>query len=215
MNFYKDSTLILNDSCYWFEFGGKSVSKFSISKLKWKQICKLDYELGYHFTTISVPDQKAIFLIGGQHGNNFRVFRDNRLTLMKTQLPMNRFFSSCVYYNHKIYCIGGYDHQSKQQLSSAMCYDILNDKWYTLNDMKQPKSQAAACRINDLEIIVFGGYNKEEGTLDTIEKYLINENKWEKCSVRLPIKLRRFMAVRIKRNLAILIGGITMYAKEN
>jgi len=31
----------------------------------------------------------------------------------------------------------------------------------------------------------------------------------------LPIPLRRFMAVRIKRNLAILIGGVTLYSKEN
>ena len=32
-----------------------------------------------------------------------------------------------------------------------------------------------------MEIVVFGGYNKDERTLDTIEKYLINENRWEKC----------------------------------
>lgn len=56
MNFYKDSTLILNDSCYWFEFGGRSISKFSTSKLKWKQITKLDFDLGYHFTSLFVPD---------------------------------------------------------------------------------------------------------------------------------------------------------------
>jgi len=35
-NFYKDSTLILNDSCFFFEFGGTLVAKFSITKLKWK-----------------------------------------------------------------------------------------------------------------------------------------------------------------------------------
>jgi hypothetical protein len=44
---------------------------------------------------------------------------------------------------------------------------------------------------------------------------MINENRWEKCNFKLPIPLRRFMAVRIKKNLALLIGGITMYAKES
>lgn len=33
VNFYKDSTLILNDSCYFFEFGGTMVAKFSTNKL--------------------------------------------------------------------------------------------------------------------------------------------------------------------------------------
>lgn len=109
MNFYKDSTLILNDSCYWFEFGGRSISKFSTSKLKWKQITKLDFDLGYHFTSLFVPDQKAFFLIGGHQGSNFRIFQNNKISLMKSQIPSNRFFVSCLYYNHKIFCIGGYD----------------------------------------------------------------------------------------------------------
>lgn len=35
-SFFKDSTLIVNESCYWFEFGGCSIGRFSINKLKWK-----------------------------------------------------------------------------------------------------------------------------------------------------------------------------------
>ncbi|CAD8137168.1 unnamed protein product [Paramecium pentaurelia] len=213
--FYKDSTLILNDSCLWFEFGGKTISKFSTSKQKWRQIAKLDVELDRQFTTLFVPDKKAFYLIGGFQETNFRVYQNDRLELMKHQIPMNRFFCSCLYYNQKIYCIGGYDEQHKIQLSSVLYYDLISEKWVQLADLKQPKSQAAACRINDNEIVLFGGYNKEEGTLDNIERYLINENKWEKCNLKLPLPLRRFMAVRVKKNLALLIGGLTMYAKES
>ena len=35
-NYYEGSTLILHDSCYWFEFGGSSIGRFSISRQKWK-----------------------------------------------------------------------------------------------------------------------------------------------------------------------------------
>lgn len=35
-NYYKDSTLMLHESCYWFEFGGSSIGRFSISRQKWK-----------------------------------------------------------------------------------------------------------------------------------------------------------------------------------
>lgn len=52
--------------------------------------------------------------------------------------------------------------------------------------MNIAKSQAAACKINDNEILIFGGYNKELGTLDTIEKYNISENKWETLKIKIP-----------------------------
>ena len=35
-NYYKDSTLMLHESCYWFEFGGSSIGRFSITRQKWK-----------------------------------------------------------------------------------------------------------------------------------------------------------------------------------
>jgi len=41
------------------------------------------------------------------------------------------------------------------------------------------RSQSAACKLNDNEFLIFGGYNKDVGTLDSIEKYSIKENKWE------------------------------------
>jgi hypothetical protein len=47
---------------------------------------------------------------------------------------------------------------------------------------------------------MFGGYNREGGTMDTIEKYAISDNRWTLCNIRLPIPLRRFVVVRIKLN---------------
>jgi len=71
---------------------------------------------------------------------------------------------------------------------------------------------------------LFGGYNKEKGTLDSIERYFISENKlvynfiinrWELLSLTLPIPLRRFTIVRIRKNLGLILGGLTKYSKEN
>ena len=39
--------------------------KFSTTKMKWKQILKLDQALGLHFTVIFVPELKGHFLVGG------------------------------------------------------------------------------------------------------------------------------------------------------
>ena len=56
---------------------------------------------------------------------------------------------------------------------------MVNDRWSQIANLIMSRSQAAACRMNENEILVFGGYNKEGGTLDSIEKYSIKENKWE------------------------------------
>ena len=92
-------------------------------------------------------------------------------------MPNTRSFAACVYFNHKIYVFGGYDQTQKLQLCSNLVYDIHNDKWNHLPDMRSIKSQAAACKINDHEIAIFGGYNKEKGTLDSIERYSIQETR--------------------------------------
>lgn len=69
--------------------------------------------------------------------------------------------------------------------------------------------------MNDYEIFVFGGYNKEKGTLDSIEKYSIKENKWEILKIKIPLPLRRFMVVKVAKNLALILGGLTKYSKES
>jgi len=69
--------------------------------------------------------------------------------------------------------------------------------------------------LNDYEIFVFGGYNKEKGTLDSIEKYSIKENKWEILKIKIPLPLRRFMVVKVAKNLALILGGLTKYSKES
>lgn len=69
--------------------------------------------------------------------------------------------------------------------------------------------------MNDYEIFIFGGYNKEKGTLDSIEKYSIKENKWEILKIKIPLPLRRFMVVKVAKNLALILGGLTKYSKES
>ena len=81
--------------------------------------------------------------------------------------------------------------------------------------MKTARSQSAACRINDEEILVCGGYNKEIGTLDSIERYIISKDKFEFLHFKLPIPLRRFMIIRVAKNQALILGGLTRSSKES
>lgn len=129
-------------------------------------------------------------------------------------MPTFRNFFSCVYHSQRVYVFGGYESNLKAQLRTCEYYDIPNGKWVTIASLKTPRSQSAACRINDQHILVFGGYNKELGTLDSIERYIIEEDRFEQMTLKLPIPLRRFMVVRISRNIALVLGGITKSDKK-
>lgn len=63
--------------------------------------------------------------------------------------------------------------------------------------------------------MICGGYNKELGTLDSIERYIISKDKIELMKLKLPIPLRRFMIVRVAKNKALVLGGLTVNSKES
>lgn len=131
----------------------------------------------------------------------------------KVQMPTFRNFFAPVYHNQKVFVFGGYDGESKTQIRSGEYYDIVSGKWYPIADLKMARSQAAACRINDDEILVCGGYNKEFGVLDSIERYILSKDKMEISKLKLPIPLRRFTIVRVAKNKALVLGGLTSGGK--
>lgn len=175
-----------------------------------------DIKFPYHFTVIYIPINNSYFLLGGPQGQNFRIFQSGKkLVYNKSQMPSNRDFFSAVYHSQRVYIFGGYDGENKLQLKTSEYYDIVNGKWVPIADLKIARSQSGACRINDEDIIVCGGYNKEKGTMDSIEKYNIVKDKFELLPIKLPIPLRRFMVIRVSKNQALVLGGLTVASKES
>ena len=58
--------------------------------------------------------------------------------------------------------------------------------------MNVARSQSSACLFRDNIIFVFGGYNKDMGTLDSIERYDIDLKKIQMIELKMPSALRRF-----------------------
>jgi len=109
-NYYKDSTLMLHESCYWFEFGGSSIGRFSVARQKWKiDTGNESKKFPLHFSVIFIPTTNEYYLLGGQAGDNFRVFHNKKLMSNKVQMPTFRNFFASVYHNQKVFLFGGYD----------------------------------------------------------------------------------------------------------
>lgn len=120
-NYYKDSTLMLHESCYWFEFGGSSIGRFSITRQKWKiDAGNEGKKFPPHFTVIFIPINNSYFLLGGPAGENFRIFQSNKkLIFNKYPMPTNRNFFPAIYSYPRVYTIGGYDGENKTQLKTG------------------------------------------------------------------------------------------------
>lgn len=74
--------------------------------------------------------------------------------------------------------------------------------------MHTARSQSSCCVFDENLIYIFGGYNKEIGTLDSIEKYEIDKQVMSVIKVKMPTPLRRFVSIKISTTKILLIGGL-------
>ena len=207
---------------YWFEYGGNMIAKHQILKndnnSKWKLIAKYKGNFPYHCITLYTNEQFGIYIIGGTDSNNTYQFLNGQI-YRKNSMNIERSFMSCLFISHlnSILSIGGYDYTDKNQLSSIESYDIINDTWSmsTYQDLKVPRSQANVLLYNNSNIFIFGGYNKNFGTLNSIERLDLENKKCDLLELKLPIPLRRFASMKITDHKILIMGGITRLCKES
>ena len=220
----KLNNIITLKNAFWFEYGGNMIARHIISKndtkSKWRLIAKYKSSFSNHFLTIYAGEIYGFFLIGGTNSNNTLQFINNQI-IQKNSMNIERSFITCLFLNQNntptILAIGGYDYSDKGQLSSIESYDINKDIW-SMNvypDLNIGRSQASSLLFNDKKIFVFGGYNKNYGTLNSIEEIDMNTKICNLIEMKLPIPLRRFASVKISENKVIIMGGITRLCKES
>jgi len=207
----------MNKITYWFEYGGNTIAKFYINKedVKWKLIGKYKNEFPSHFSLIFIDEDIGHFLIGGTDGLNMLQYRDAQI-LKKASMNIDRSFISVCHIKNIIFAIGGYDYSEKTQIKSIEIYEIDKDKWFLnkYEDLKVARSQASSLVYNSNTIYVFGGYNKVNGTLNSIETINVSKKTTELLDIVLPIPLRRFGSLKIAENRIMIFGGISRLCKE-
>ena len=69
--------------------------------------------------------------------------------------------------------------------------------------------------FEDNIIFIFGGYNKEKGTLSSIERYDITKKRITLLEILMPLALRRFASIKISSSKILLLGGIGRLNKDS
>lgn len=207
----------MNKITYWFEYGGNMIAKYYSNKenSKWKLTAKYKSEFPSHFTIVYIDEDVGHFLLGGIDNQNTFQYRDTQI-IKKSSMNIDRSFMAVCTVSGKIFAIGGYEYNEKVQLKSIEVYNIENDKWEAniYEDLKIGRSQANALVFNN-DILVFGGYNKNFGTLNSIEKISLKNKTTDLIEMKLPIPLRRSASLKISNNQCIIFGGISRLCKES
>mmetsp|Transcript_10960 Transcript_10960/g.14807 ORF Transcript_10960/g.14807 Transcript_10960/m.14807 type:complete len:305 (-) Transcript_10960:121-1035(-) len=229
--------LNLTNNMFWFEFGGNKIGRLYIEGPeqeefpKWRLIAKYRGEFPCHFTTLYIngggqgqtpltveqnPNIGSWFLIGGM-GNNCLQYIDRNIIHRAPMIQEKSFFSAVCVRASKIFTLGGYENIEKVQLKSCEIYDIENDRWDTNEEVQLhvPRSQSSSCLFQDNIIFIFGGYNKEMGTLNSVERYDISLKKVQLLEIKMPCPLRRFASVKISMTKILLMGGIGRLSKDS
>lgn len=140
-------------------------------------------------------------------------------------MSQEKTFFSAIYFEGIIYTFGGYDAYDKLQLNNCEYYDIAKDQWFNSPHdnaqgtvefkLHKERSQSSCCIFDESTIYVFGGYNRNDGTLSSIERFNIKTRKMELMELQMPSPLRRFQALKISTTKILLIGGLQRMSKES
>jgi hypothetical protein len=205
----------------WFEFGGQKIGRINFDPssseetAKWRLIGKYKYDFPSHFAIVYVDEKNGYFLMGGI-GNSCLQYA-NRNIQQRARMNVEKSFYPVVHLNGILYTFGGYDNYEKLQLKDCQYFDINKNEWFNNEGvgLNEARSQGSACIFDDETIYIFGGYNKEIGTLASIEKYEIKTKKMTVCELKMPTPLRRFTSIKISSTKILLIGGIQRLSKES
>ena len=229
-NYVNEKNLYIDvkDVCYWFEYGGKSIGEFKIKNknkavtnndelYKWKILPKKnDFNFPYHYILAYVDEKYGYFLLGGCDFDNCYQFKDGLIS-KKSSMSIQRSFMAVISNDYLIFAIGGFDSKEKCQVGSIEIYEVEKDQWKTglLKDLIVPRSQSSALLFNESSIYVFGGFNCNYGTLNSIELINLENKENSLLNLKMPVPLRRFSSLQINENKVVVLGGLTINTKNN
>ncbi len=81
-----------------------------------------------------------------------------------------------------VYSLGGVS-RSGDCMKSCERYDVTKDSWTEIAPMNSARCCLAAAEFNNESVYVFGGRDLD-GVLSTVEKLILEENKWHTISVQ-------------------------------
>jgi hypothetical protein len=209
-----NSSLKRGQQMFWFKWDTFEAHKFSFDESQWRvQEARPTQKFLYFSTTVHLDDNAGWFLLGGcdfEDNYSKRVVHFENYATFKDKAPMiskRAFFTSCFWnIDNSIYVFGGND--SEDDLKLWERYSITENVWRQISSLTYKRNGASWCFIPDSNwLFVFGGNNREMGSLDSIEKYEIEFDKWKVISVKISNPLHDLTWFYLGSGKVMLLGG--------
>jgi hypothetical protein len=110
--------------------------------------------------------------------------------------------------------LGGYYSKDERQLNACTRYNIVSEKWQSLPPMIFPRENAAACAINETQVIVAGGRSAGGQLTDSVELYDLRENTWKVMTTKLSAPREHVSVISAQKDRAIFFGGCDEHGNE-
>jgi hypothetical protein len=225
--------------------GTKKIWLFDVRKTKSevKEFENLKFKLNM-MMSIEYDDSDLIFITGGKnqsfslnltgifhtesndsspYSNLFMIIRwSNKTIEVQGQMPRKRAMHSSVFFDNKLYVIGGAMNEgSSGKLKECECYNLIDKRWELMPSMNQPRCNPTICIYNKQYLYAFrGGSNVSEthsnsnSFLDTIEYLDITHitQGWNLIRVEDPgmswISCTYSIATVLNENKILICGGL-------
>ena len=152
-----------------------------------------------------------MFILGGSDvDDNFskRTTYFNRYMKFEDKAPMQlkrAFFSStfCVA-DTSVYVFGG--NNGDADMAQCERYSVAENIWRSIAPMTLRRN-GSSCVPFEKHLFVFGGNEQDVGSLDSIEKYTIELDKWQLCRIYLKEPVHDTVSFNLGGNRVLIFGG--------
>lgn len=195
----------------WFKQGDSKIFTYDlIADNNWEEIKNDDnFEIPYSLSITQLSNESA-FITGGCYSDKKVIKKcflyNNKKFYEKNDMINERRNHSSIRIDNNIYVVGGMDNYFNH-LRHCEKYSMINEKWSKCASLNIEKSHLSLCNIDNKYIFAFGGENKIDGILNTIEKYCVVGDVWEIINIKLPYQLECVGCIGISNREILIFGG--------
>ena len=165
-----------------------SVYDANLNKFKINDLDKILTQYQYLDNSMSIDhdDNDLIFISGGIEkseyncSNIFLILKSSKKSIeYNGTLQERKAYHSTLYYDNKLYLIGGID-SNKKVSKECQVFSLIDKKWHNLPNLNEGRANSSICIYNNNSMYVFRGRDDND-VLDTIEYLKFNlRNSWKK-----------------------------------
>jgi hypothetical protein len=198
----------IEDSFFWFQQNSKNVYKKNLTDESWRLSENKDNYVFNEMFRVSLIGPDEALITGGCQGflcSNATVHYKNGFFRKKRNMHYERRSHAMCKVGDFVFACGGVNSKG-ESLNSCEKFSLQTGNWNKISFMNIAKSHLSLCNLNNLYLFTFGGENKFQSLLDTIERYIINIDTWEVLNVKLPTKMECVACIHYKKEILILGG---------